>query len=47
MWPLYEVRLPWLRRLRLRLRRIQFHDHFNEHLSRKLFVLARVLDLEG
>jgi hypothetical protein len=40
----YEARLPWLRQLFLRLRGIRPHDYFNEHLSHKLCMLARVLD---
>jgi hypothetical protein len=40
----YEVRVPWLRRLFLRLRGIRLHDYYNEHLSPELCRLARVLD---
>ncbi|MBI1927188.1 hypothetical protein HYR99_23465 [Candidatus Poribacteria bacterium] len=40
----YEARLPFLRRLFLRLRGVRGHDDFNEHLSPKLCAIARVLE---
>lgn len=40
----FEARVPWLRRLFLRLRGIHWRDYFNEHLSHRLCMLARVLD---
>lgn len=40
----YEARLPFLKRLLLRLRGIRIHEYFNEYLSQKLHASARVLD---
>jgi hypothetical protein len=40
----YEARLPFWRRLLLRLSGIQLHDYFNEHLSERLCAIARVMD---
>src|SRR5262249_3114410 len=40
----YEARLPVLRRLLLYLKGIRLHEYFNEHLSRKLCDIARVLE---
>ena len=40
----YEARLPWWRKLLLRLRGVRPHDYFNEFLSPKLCAAARVLD---
>jgi hypothetical protein len=40
----YEARLPFLKRLILRLRGIRVHEYFNEYLSQQLCAIARVLD---
>jgi hypothetical protein len=42
----YEARVPWLRRLFLRLRGTPLHAYFNEQLSHQLSLTARVLDTE-
>jgi hypothetical protein len=39
----FELRLPFFRRLWVRLRRIPVHEYFNESYSHKLFCAARVL----
>lgn len=39
----YEARLPFLRELTVRLRGFAVHDYFNDFLSAKLCMLARVL----
>jgi hypothetical protein len=40
----YEARLPFLQSLLIRLRGIPVDEYYNEHLSQKLFAIARVLD---
>jgi hypothetical protein len=40
----YEARVPFLRKLFLRLWGIRHHDYFNDYLSPKLWALARVLE---
>ena len=42
----YEARLPWLRRLLLALRGLQFQDYFNQHLSPKIAATVRLMGRE-